>query len=402
MSDTRNLTQPPGRSVPPPNPLGPGPGARMASRRGDGKAPPAPSAGLSPQAIELVRKSWAAVMPISDAAASLFYERLFELDPSVRPLFKGDMREQKKKLMQTLAIAVDGLSSLDKLVPVLKALGVRHAGYMVQDRHYDLVGQALLWTLREGLGNAFTPDVESAWAKVYGLVAETMRTAAAHQDAPAPSAPGSHALYDAKTQVQHPSPEPWAAAPAYAPPAHAPSHAPAYSPAFAPVHAPAHAPAFAPAHASGLTPALSPEAAWSTSPRAPEVEHVAPPRASASGALLAASDTRPLVVQFGGQGIPTLQVHVAVENASFPQPRPSETSSASSGAREGLAAGMLLGTLCLIFSMLGSAFVAIALSKTPSIGVLAGVPLAALALSITSFAFGYLWARPKNSPRRSR
>jgi hemoglobin-like flavoprotein len=398
MSDTRNLTQAPGRGVPAPTPPGPGPGARMASRRGDSGAPPAPGAGLSPQAIELVRKSWAAVMPISDAAASLFYERLFELDPSVRPLFKGDMREQKKKLMQTLAIAVDGLSSLDKLVPVLKALGVRHAGYMVQDRHYDLVGQALLWTLREGLGNAFTPDVESAWTKVYGLVAETMRTAAAHQDAPAPSAPGAHALYDTRTQVQPPRTEPRAAAPVHAPHAPAPPHAPAYSPAFAPVHAPAHAPA----NASGLVPALAPEA-WSTAPRAPDVEHVAPPRASASGALLAASDARPLVVQFGGQGMPTLQVHVAVESASFPQTQPSETSSAGSGAqREGLAAGMLLGTLCLIFSMLGSAFVTIALSKTPSISVLAGVPIAALALSITSFAFGYLWARPKSSPRRSR
>jgi hemoglobin-like flavoprotein len=118
-------------------------------------------------------------MPISDAAASLFYDRLFEMDPSVRPLFKSDMAQQKKKLMQTLSVAVDGLSNIPRLVPVLEQLGSRHAGYMVQDHHYDLVGEALLWTLREGLGDSFNPEVQSAWTEVYGLVASVMKKAAA-------------------------------------------------------------------------------------------------------------------------------------------------------------------------------------------------------------------------------
>jgi hemoglobin-like flavoprotein len=134
---------------------------------------------LDPHTISLVQSSWARVMPISDAAATLFYDRLFALDPSVKALFRSDMREQKKKLMQTLAVAVDGLRNIPRLIPVLEELGARHAGYMVQDRHYDLVGQALLWTLREGLGDAFTPEVEAAWKRVYGLVAGVMRRAGA-------------------------------------------------------------------------------------------------------------------------------------------------------------------------------------------------------------------------------
>ncbi|WP_437958794.1 globin family protein [Sorangium sp. So ce119] len=160
--------------------------------------PPAPAnagAPISPRTIELVQRSWAKVMPISDAASALFYERLFELDPSTRPLFKNDMNEQKRKLMQTLSVAVDGLNNLQKLVPVLQALGVRHHGYMVEDRHYDVVGEALLWTLREGLGDGFTRDVETAWKEVYGLVADVMKKAAAEHvgrggpvaDAPPPA-----------------------------------------------------------------------------------------------------------------------------------------------------------------------------------------------------------------------
>ncbi|WP_437677580.1 globin family protein [Sorangium sp. So ce131] len=181
------------KSVPPPS------SAKMAARTLVGvmppwqqsePPPPQPAAGsgspISPRTIELVQRSWAKVMPISDAAAALFYDRLFELDPSVRPLFKNDMAEQKKKLMQTLAVAVDGLNNLGKLVPVLKSLGVRHHGYMVVDRHYDVVGEALLWTLREGLGDAYNSDVEAAWTEVYGLVADVMKKAAAEHVAGAP------------------------------------------------------------------------------------------------------------------------------------------------------------------------------------------------------------------------
>ncbi len=126
----------------------------------------------------LVQESFAAVMPIADDAAALFYRRLFELDPSLERMFKGDMTEQRRKLMQMLTAAVKGLNRLDQLVPVVEDLGRRHAGYGVADAHYDTVGAALLWTLAKGLGNAFTPEVKDAWIAVYGLLAGTMKNAA--------------------------------------------------------------------------------------------------------------------------------------------------------------------------------------------------------------------------------
>ena len=149
--------QPSGSPPPPP------PGVAAPASNTVAKGP------LSPRTVELVQRTWSQVMPISDAAAGLFYDRLFEMEPSVRPLFKSDMAQQKKKLMQTLSVAVDGLSNPQRLIPVLEQLGVRHVGYMVQEHHYGLVGEALLWTLREGLGDSFTPEVESAWREVYGL-----------------------------------------------------------------------------------------------------------------------------------------------------------------------------------------------------------------------------------------
>lgn len=126
----------------------------------------------------LVQESFAAVVPIADDAAALFYRRLFELDPSLEKMFKGDMTEQRKKLMQMLTAAVKGLDRLDQLVPVVEDLGRRHAGYGVADAHYDTVGAALLWTLEKGLGSAFTPEVKGAWVEVYGLLAGTMKNAA--------------------------------------------------------------------------------------------------------------------------------------------------------------------------------------------------------------------------------
>jgi hemoglobin-like flavoprotein len=125
----------------------------------------------------LVQQSFAAVAPIADDAAALFYRRLFELDPSLERMFKGDMTEQRRKLMQMLTAAVKGLDRLDQLVPVVEDLGRRHAGYGVADAHYDTVGAALLWTLEKGLGSAFTPEVEDAWIAVYGLLAGTMKNA---------------------------------------------------------------------------------------------------------------------------------------------------------------------------------------------------------------------------------
>lgn len=132
---------------------------------------------LSKLEIGLVQADWAAVTPIADTAASLFYDRLFELDPALKPLFKSDLGEQKRKLMSTIGLAVNGLTNLDALVPVVQALGQRHVGYGVKPKDYDTVGAALLWTLKKGLGDGFDSAHESAWAKVYGVLASTMLSA---------------------------------------------------------------------------------------------------------------------------------------------------------------------------------------------------------------------------------
>jgi hemoglobin-like flavoprotein len=128
---------------------------------------------------DLVQESFGAIAPIADDAAALFYRRLFELDPTLQRMFKGDMAEQRRKLMQMLTAAVKGLDRLEQLVPVVQDLGRRHACYGVTDAHYDTVAAALLWTLEKGLGNAFTPDVKKAWVAVYTLLATTMKSAAA-------------------------------------------------------------------------------------------------------------------------------------------------------------------------------------------------------------------------------
>jgi hemoglobin-like flavoprotein len=126
----------------------------------------------------LVQESFATIAPIADDAAALFYRRLFEIDPELRPMFRGDMAEQRKKLMQMITAAVKGLDRLEQLVPVVQDLGRRHAGYGVKVEHYRTVGEALLWTLEKGLGDAFTPEMKAAWAAVYGLLARTMQQAA--------------------------------------------------------------------------------------------------------------------------------------------------------------------------------------------------------------------------------
>jgi hemoglobin-like flavoprotein len=128
--------------------------------------------------ITLVKESFRKVLPIADQAAALFYTRLFELDPTLRALFHGDMAEQGRKLMHMLGMAVAGLDQLDQLVPAVRQLGLRHAGYQVRDEHYETVGEALLWTLGRGLGAAFTPEMQAAWAKTYWTLAETMKAGA--------------------------------------------------------------------------------------------------------------------------------------------------------------------------------------------------------------------------------
>lgn len=136
---------------------------------------------MDAQQINLVQKSWSKILPISDKAAELFYNRLFEIDPSTKVLFKGDMGVQGRKLMQMITAAVNGLNDLDGLVPVVQDLGRRHGGYGVQEAHYGSVGSALLWTLEQGLGDDFTDDVKIAWTETYMLLAGVMKDASAKE-----------------------------------------------------------------------------------------------------------------------------------------------------------------------------------------------------------------------------
>ncbi len=125
--------------------------------------------------ITLVQTSFEHVRPVAEVAAELFYGRLFETDPMLKPLFKGDMANQGRMLMSVLSAAVKGLSDLDALAPVLRNLGGRHYGYGVQEEHYVTVGTTLLWTLSLGLGDKFTPEVRNAWTDAYGLIADVMQ-----------------------------------------------------------------------------------------------------------------------------------------------------------------------------------------------------------------------------------
>lgn len=133
---------------------------------------------MSPDTISLVQQSWTQVAAIAPQAAALFYQNLFNADPSLKPLFKGDMEDQGRKLMQMIGAAVGKLNDLDTLVPILQGLGRRHADYGVQDVHYGTVGGALLLTLSQGLGDGFTPAVRTAWTEVYGVMAQVMKDAA--------------------------------------------------------------------------------------------------------------------------------------------------------------------------------------------------------------------------------
>jgi len=134
---------------------------------------------MNAKQIQLVQSSFAQVAPIADDAAALFYDRLFELDPELRHMFRGNMQEQGKKLMSMIGAVVGNLRTLDRIVPGIRALGARHVDYGVRDEHYDTVGAALLWTLGQGLGEAFTDDVRDSWVAAYTLMATTMKDAAA-------------------------------------------------------------------------------------------------------------------------------------------------------------------------------------------------------------------------------
>jgi methyl-accepting chemotaxis protein len=135
---------------------------------------------MEQQTIILVQESWAKVVPMSAAAGALFYSNLFEADPSLKALFKGDMEQQAAKLMQMISAAVGKLNDLEFLVPVLQQLGRRHATYGVLPAHYDTVGASLLKTLEQGLGAAFTTETRQAWASVYGVMAGIMIAETTH------------------------------------------------------------------------------------------------------------------------------------------------------------------------------------------------------------------------------
>lgn len=140
---------------------------------------------MTPSQIDLIQDSFRKVLPISDQAAALFYGRLFEIAPEVKPLFKGDMSVQGAKLMATLGVVVAGLRDLPSIVPAAEALARKHVGYGVKDAHYAPVGAALLWTLEQGLGDAFTPEVKAAWTEAYTLLSTVMIRAAADASVPA-------------------------------------------------------------------------------------------------------------------------------------------------------------------------------------------------------------------------
>ncbi|MBT3990968.1 MAG: hemin receptor [Rhodospirillaceae bacterium] len=133
---------------------------------------------LTNEQIHLVQSTFAMVEPIADDAAVMFYDRLFELDPSLKSLFSDDMAAQRKALMSTLKVAVKGLTDLDSIVPAVQQLGARHSSYGVKDEDYSTVAQALLWTLEQGLGAEFTEKVQAAWTEVYMLLAGIMIDAA--------------------------------------------------------------------------------------------------------------------------------------------------------------------------------------------------------------------------------
>lgn len=141
---------------------------------------------MTPEQVKLVQDSFKKVVPIADTAADLFYDRLFAIAPQVRSMFPDDMSGQKKKLIGILATAVTNLHQVETILPTVENLGRRHVAYGVTDAHYEPVGAALLWTLEQGLGPDFTPEVKTAWTETYLAVAGVMKKAAA--DVPATAA----------------------------------------------------------------------------------------------------------------------------------------------------------------------------------------------------------------------
>jgi len=133
---------------------------------------------MNPSTIDNVQRTFNIIAPIADDAAALFYSKLFELDPSLKSMFKSDMADQRKKLMQILGVAVSSLNNLEAIVPAVQDLGRRHVKYGVRPQHYNTVAEAILWMLAQTLGQAFTPAIKQSWTEVYTVLADTMIAAA--------------------------------------------------------------------------------------------------------------------------------------------------------------------------------------------------------------------------------
>jgi nitric oxide dioxygenase len=129
---------------------------------------------MTPEQVQLVQQSFARISPIADQAAVMFYDRLFAIAPAVKAMFPADLTEQRRKLMATLAIVVNGLSDLPSILPAASALATRHVAYGARPEHYPVVGAALLWTLERGLADGWTPDVADAWRAAYGMLSGFM------------------------------------------------------------------------------------------------------------------------------------------------------------------------------------------------------------------------------------
>jgi hemoglobin-like flavoprotein len=132
---------------------------------------------MTPQQVRLIKESFAKVAPIADRSAGLFYARLFSIAPELRPLFKGDISQQGRKFMATLTVAVASLENFDELKPGLRALARQHVSFGVQAENYGPLGEALIWTLQQGLGEAFTAELREAWQAAYAAIADTMKAA---------------------------------------------------------------------------------------------------------------------------------------------------------------------------------------------------------------------------------
>jgi hemoglobin-like flavoprotein len=141
---------------------------------------------MTPEHITRVQASFGKIAPIRATVGALFYQRLFELDPSLRSMFRGDIRSQADKLMAMIELVVQNLADFEGLLPEVRDLGRDHAGYGVQETHYDTVRAALLWTLRAALEEQFATEDEDAWSTAFTLLADAMQAAARDSDTAPP------------------------------------------------------------------------------------------------------------------------------------------------------------------------------------------------------------------------